>query len=244
MPGRPRTRARRDAEAAAAAADAQAKTGSRATKPAKRAHGKRGTGKPRFEPASPADFARVQVGIDKAAGLAQSKMTAADRVERDAGVVAAWSLGLTPPTIGARFGLSPEQVGRIIDAHRERRASLPLPGSHTLLMDALEALESQMERVTLVASRPDASESAMVGAIRTWKEMWVSRLELLQAMGHVSRSPSADARLQRARDLLRGLLDALHEEGVDQAVIDRAANRVLVQGDASNVVTIEGRSSG
>lgn len=275
MAGQPKRRAREAAD------PASGEQGSRARAPRARPAGKSKGGKPsvhgprrpRFEPASPDDFARVREGVARAAaaadrarkaggpkeraaalegfGLKPTGRAAADkqlldsaaRVKRDEGIVAAWALGLTPPTIATQFDLSADHVGRIIDAHRQRRARQPLPLSGDLLHDALDALEAQMERATLVASGKGVSDAAKVGAIRTWQAMFVTRLELLQAMGHVSQSPSAEARLARARDLLRGLLDGLRAEGVDQDVIDRVAARVLNTGgeDLENVVAIEAR---
>jgi hypothetical protein len=99
-----------------------------------------------------------------------------------------------------------------------------------------------MERLSVAASVQGASEAAVVGAIRTWKEMWVSRLELLQVMGAIGQAPSADARLARARDLLRDLLDALHNEGISQDLIDRAAAKVFHGDDPITLpAPIEGR---
>ena len=238
----------------------------------RRTRGKRGPDRPRFEPASPDDFARVHAGIDRAAAATAAATTAktpaerkaalgelgllasgrarddrellaaAARVRRDEAIVASWALGLTPPTIGAKFNLSADHVLRIVKAHRERRARTPLPASPELLHDALEALEGQMERCMIIATKKGASESAQVGAIRTWREMFVSRLELLQAMGALTTAPGAEARLARARDLLRGMLDGLRAEGVEQATIDRVAARVLHAGADDNVVTLEGRT--
>jgi hypothetical protein len=255
MAGSPKKRARR------AAADS---TGSRA--------GTRGKQRPVFEPARPDDFALVEAGVARAAAAAEraksatspaarvaaledlglvasgrarqdrALLAAATRVQRDTGIVAAWALGMTAPTIAAKFDLDPDHVGRVITAHRERRARVVLPSSSELLLDALEALEAQLERLTLLAAKSDAAEAARVGAIRTWREMWVSRLELMQVMGLVSVSPSSEIREQRARDLLRGLLDALRAEGVPQDVLDRVASRVLSSDtEAENVIAIEGR---
>jgi len=280
MAGRPQKRAR-EAAAAASGEDGSHARAPRARPGTKRDRAKtspktkRGPDRPRFEPASDVDFARVQEGVARAAMAAdvarragtpaqraqalaefglvptgkaaddKKLLDAAARVKRDEGIVAAWALGLTPPTIAAQFDLSSDHVARIIDAHRQRRARVPLPLSGDLLHDALEALEAQMERCTLIASRPGAGDSAKVGAIRTWESMFVTRLELLQAMGHVSQAPSAEARLARARDLLRGLLDGLRDENVPQDVLDRVAARVLHAGggeDLENVITIEGRA--
>lgn len=257
MAGSPKKRARRAAMSDAA--------GSRA----------RGQQRPRFAPASDDDFALVQAGVDRAAMLAgeaaraqkpaervealtafglvptgrarddKRMLEAVARVRRDEGIIAAWALGLTNPTIATKFDLSAEHVARIIAAHRERRARMPLPASSELLLDALEALEAQMERLMLLASDSKTSESARVGAVRTWRDMWLSRLELLQVMGHITQAPSAEARLARARDLLRGLLDALRAEGVEQGVLDRVATRVLSgdTADLENVTAIDVRSS-
>lgn len=170
-------------------------------------------------------------------------LAAGTRVKRDEGIIAAWALGMTPPTIATRFDLSADHVARVIDAHRERRARAVLPASSELLQDALEALEAQMERLTLLASTGTTPEAARVGAVRTWREMWISRLELMQVMGLVSVSPSSEIRDQRARDLLRGLLDGLRAEGVAQEVLDRVASRILGgDQDDENVVQIEART--
>lgn len=234
---------------------------------------KRGPDKPRFAPASDDDFALVEQGVARAAAAAEqaakaqtpaqraealdvlglrstgkaaddrAMLAAAARVRRDEGIAAAWALGLTAPTIAARFNISGRQVDRVLDAHRARRARLPLPASSELLHDALDALEGQMERLTLLASREQAADAAKVGALRTWQTMWLSRLELLQVMGAVSQAPSSEARLARARDLLRSMLDALRAEGVGQDVLDRVATRVLEDGDdLANVISLEART--
>lgn len=167
-------------------------------------------------------------------------IAAAARVQRDQAILAMWALSYSNATIATRFSLTVDYVRDIIHAHRRRRAATPLPDSATILRDALEWIEGQQEVLAALIDRctppkgvtPGSSEavigaSAIVGAVRTGREMLVMRLELLQLMGAVSPAPSADARVARARDLVMQMLDALTADGVDPEIIKRAAARAL-----------------
>lgn len=206
---------------------------------------KRGPARPRFEPATLADFDAVRQAEERALKAAdkQSPLTPAERVERDESIVAMWALGLSPGTIAERVALSREHVGRVLNAHRERRASQPIPSSSELLWDMLERLEALIERTSLLASSGE-SDAVKLGAIRTLGELMESQAGLWQVMGLVGRRPSDYERAERARDLLRRLLDTLRDLGVPQEQIDEAATRILAPAGAvaGNVVTIEGRA--
>lgn len=253
MAGQPRTRAKKAAQAAAASGE---KGGSRARagKPAKPkkapakkrppAKGKgRGPARPRFEPASVEDFAAFDAAMERAAAAVEKKepLKPAERVARDEGVIAAWALGLRPPTIAERFEMSPSHVRAIIDAHRQRRATVPIPASSELLIDTLEHVEALIERTSLLVSSTE-HDAVKVGGIRTLMELLESRAGLWQVMGWVGTRPADDERAKRARDMLRQLLDVLRELGVPQEQIDTAARRVLEPGADDSVTVLEGRA--
>jgi hypothetical protein len=73
----------------------------------------RGPGKPRFEPASPEDFALVLEKANETAARAKGR-TKADRalarVERDTAIIAKWALGIRTITIAAQQKMDPEHV--------------------------------------------------------------------------------------------------------------------------------------
>jgi len=209
--------------------------------------------------AGPAERAELleKYGIQatgRSAAADKRLITAAARVQRDQAIIAMWALSYSNATIATRFDLTVHHVRQIIQAYRQRRAATPLPESATILRDALDWIEGQQEVLAALIDRctpadgtvtPGSSEaviggSAIVGAVRTGREMLVMRLELLQLMGAVSPSPSSDARVARARDLVMTMLDALAADGVDPAIIKRAAARALgdempelVEGDVS-----------
>jgi hypothetical protein len=139
-----------------------------------------------------------------------------------ADVVAAWALGLAPATIAEQFALDLEQVLAMIADHRASRPA-ELPSSPALQRDALEQLDAQMERLTLLASQTSSGQGARVAAVRTWRELWRTRLELLERMGNVT-TPGPNAQLAA---LLGRLRVALRDEGVPDDVLDRAAARVI-----------------
>jgi hypothetical protein len=234
--GQPKTRAKR---AAAAAKSAGGSSGSRA-------RGQAGKGKakgkaagarnrPRFEPASIADYQAVAAAEAKALAVAEKKspLSPEDRVARDESIVAMWALGMTPTTISERVELTPGHVREVIAAHRQRRASMPIPSSSELLWDMLDREQ-----------RPN--DAVRLGAMRTLIELYTSQAGLWQAMGLVTNRPSDDLRSERARDMLRRLLDELRRLGVSQEDIDAAARRVLVPGagDDDKIITLEGRATG
>jgi hypothetical protein len=136
-----------------------------------------------------------------------------------ADVVAAWALGMTPATIAEQFSLELEQVLGFIADHRASRPD-ELPASPALQLDALEQLDAQMERLTLLASQTGAGQGARVAAVRAWRELWRSRLELLERMGAIKPDAVAVAVLARLREALR-------EEGIADDVLDRAAARAM-----------------
>jgi hypothetical protein len=256
--GQPKTRAKR---AAAAAKSAGGSSGSRA-------RGQAGKGKakgkaagarnrPRFEPASIADYQAVAAAEAKALAVAEKKspLSPEDRVARDESIVAMWALGMTPTTISERVELTPGHVREVIAAHRQRRASMPIPSSSELLWDMLDRVEALIERTSLLASSaslygPDGeqrpNDAVRLGAMRTLIELYTSQAGLWQAMGLVTNRPSDDLRSERARDMLRRLLDELRRLGVSQEDIDAAARRVLVPGagDDDKIITLEGRATG
>lgn len=259
MPGRPRTRAKRAAQEAAQAAlpaqgsqapaRASARTRTRKAPSKGKASSKRTPKpkdtRPRFAPATRADYELIQAQLADAHAKAAKKgaaLTPAERVERDENIVSLWALGLTPPTIAERVDLHPVHVARIIDEYRSRRRDRVLPSSSDLLADTLDRLEALTERVSLLASSSD-TDAVKLGAMRTLAELEGSRLGLLQAMGLVSTRPSDDARQQRARDLLRSLLDVLRDLGIPQEKLDEAARRVLHPGADANVATLEARAT-
>lgn len=261
MAGSPKKRARREAAARAAAelpaepeqlettagAARSSESGSRtrAKAPAKRKAKRRELA--RFGVATLTDFRMADEATEKAwaeneaaKAATTPEEAAVARVARDEGIIASWALGLQPGTIAERVGLTTDHVTRILAAHRERRATQPIPSSSEYLEDTLERLEALIERSSLLASSAE-NESVKLGSVRTVAELYASKLGLLQAMGRVSERPSDEARQARARVILRRLLDELRAEGVDQRAIDAAASRALGAGE--NVVTIEGRAT-
>lgn len=259
MAGQPKTRAKR----AAAAKSASDPSGSRArgqagkAKPKAKRKTNRPPNRPRFEPASIADYQAVAEAEAKALALADKKapLTPDERVARDESIVAMWALGMTPPTIGERVGLTPGHVRDVIAAHRERRARMPIPSSSELLWDMLDRVEALIERTSLLASSaslwaPDGeqrpNDAVRLGAMRTLIELYTSQAGLWQAMGLVGHRPSDDLRSERARDLLHRLLGELRALGVEQDQIDAAARRVLVPGagDDDKIITLDGRATG
>lgn len=244
--------AKRRERSASPEPDSPARTSARTT-PARKAKAKartRGMELPRFALATQADIAAVGEATERAylaalaarnAELSVEEQTAA-RVERDESMVAMWALGLQPSTIAERVDLTTDHVTRVLEAHRERRATAPIPQSSDYLMDTLERLDALIERASLLASSAD-NESVKLGSLRTMAEMLASKLGLLQAMGRVSERPSEDARQERARDMMRSLLDALRELGVPQDKLDTAASKVFTPHAGANVVTLEARAS-
>lgn len=156
-------------------------------------------------------------------------------------IVTAWALGLTPATIASQLGYTLDDVDQALAEHRERRAAAPVPDSLELKRDALDALDAQMERLSLMASQTATGPAARVAAMRTWREMWSERLELLRELGYVE-APAGPG-LYHFGALLRAVLEALRAEQVPQEVLDRVAARVLSgnAGDLENVVAIEAR---
>lgn len=149
-------------------------------------------------------------------------------------VVAAWALGMTPATIAERYDIGVEVVEQAIAEHRAAREAIP--SSAELQRDALDALEVQMERLSLLASQTATGPPARVAAIRTWRELQRDRLDLLREMGHVVPVPGADG----FGLLLREFLEALRAEDVPQATLDRAAERALTgPAPPATVIAIE-----
>lgn len=205
-----------------------------AAKP-KRESGKRGPGRPRFEPVNREDFAAIDAAIDEALKLAEKEepLTPIERWRRDQTVIAARAMGLRPPTIAQQVGLSEAHVRRILDAHRERRADEPVPDSADILEDALEALELNIETVGLMASQATNAKgepvemSHRLGAMKTKHEMQIARLELLQAMGRVSTRPSDHLRDREVVELFTAMLSFLRGRQVPEDVIDALGREVL-----------------
>lgn len=210
-------------EAALARAAAVAAKGKRAGDPAQRAE------------------ALAEMGLLPTGRAAADRqlLEAAARVKRDRSVVGAHELGLTAATIAERFDLTVADVGQVLAAHRASRAGAPLPPSPELLRDAVDALTAQMERLSLLASQASTPEAARVSALREWRAMSAQRLGLLGRLGHVDGPEVGDgARLELAREVLRGLPDALRAEGVSQDTLDRATARLLATGQPSTFVRL------
>lgn len=244
MAGTPKKRARRQAAASAeqgSPARARKAAAKRKPQPAKRPARQRVRSS--FEAASADDYAAVAAGVEKAAAAHAKKagqLTAEDRVERDAGIIAAHALSMSPTVIADKFGMTDHHVRIILAAHRDRRGTLPKLEGRELLADALEALEAQMERLSILASKEGNAAAATVGAIRTWREMWLSRLDLLVLMGRIDTQPSREQRDREAHDKLRELLAHLRDAGVPDDILRTAAEEVLLPAQAgANVRAIE-----
>jgi hypothetical protein len=245
MAGTPKKRARRQAAAASDKQGSPARARKSAAKPkAAPKRPARQRVRASFEAATPDDYAAVVASVEAAAVAHARKkdgrLTPEDRVERDAGIIAAHALSMSPSVIAEKFGMTDHHVRIILAAHRDRRGTLPKLDGRELLEDALEALEAQMERLSLLASKEGNAAAATVGAIRTWREMWLSRLDLLVLMGRIDTQPSREQRDREAHDKLRELLAHLRDAGVPDDVLRTAAEEVLLPAQAgANVRAIE-----
>jgi hypothetical protein len=219
---------------------APAKSGGRRRRPPAR--------KP-WEPANAEDLAAVNAALEKAL-IAKEKnepLTPERRAHRDGAIVAAViGRGLRVVTVAEQVGLSEEQVRRILHTYRENRLRQAFPDSMSLLFDALDALDSNIEEAADLAASDDDSVGAGVrlGAMRLRRDLQADRLQVLIHMGIVRPDAHNQVRAAEFRRRLEAGLRALRDAGVTDEQL--TAMRIAMEAAAGGgeVITLgEARSA-
>ncbi|MBA2637440.1 MAG: hypothetical protein H0U79_04330 [Solirubrobacterales bacterium] len=138
-----------------------------------------------------------------------TRLPALEKVERDARVAADRACGLSWRTISARHGLGERQCREVVRAHRASGPALDEHDPVEVVQEALEQLESLVERLALVAetSRHDA---VRLGALKARLAPSAQRLSLLQAVGILPRSLGLlrdDIDLRRMGEAISAIFD-------------------------------------
>lgn len=84
-----------------------------------------------------------------------ARLTAQQKVERDARIVADRAAGLTWPTIARRHDLSERQCQEILRAHRAARPRFEARDPVDAVTEVVEQLDSVIEKFALVAEQTE-----------------------------------------------------------------------------------------
>jgi hypothetical protein len=155
-----------------------------------------------------------------------ARLTAQQKVERDARIVADRAAGLTWPTIARRHDLSERQCQEIVKAHR---ATWPLLESHDpidAITELVEQLDSIVEKFAIVAEETK-HDAVKVGALRSQLAAMEQRFTVAHALGLV---PTLD--LVRRDTDLRQVMPVAADVLTQHEVSDEAVDDLLVALDA------------
>jgi hypothetical protein len=137
-----------------------------------------------------------------------ARVTAQQKVERDAHIVADRSRGLTWATIEARHGVGERQC-RTIWAERLREISTEPVDVREALREAITQLDAAIEDCALLAEST-SNDSVRLGAIKARLAAMGERDELLRLSGLLpfdARAVRTEAELRDINDLILGLFD-------------------------------------
>jgi hypothetical protein len=137
-----------------------------------------------------------------------ARLTAQQKVERDARIVADRAHGLTWSTIEARHGVSERQC-RTIWAERLREVSAEPVDVREALREAVAQLDAAIEDCALLAEATK-NDAVRLGAIRARLTAMAERGELLRLSGLLpfdERAVRTEAELRDINDMILALFD-------------------------------------
>jgi hypothetical protein len=173
-----------------------------------------------------AEHPGVRYVLGSSQSVCVARLTAQQKVERDARIVADRAAGLTWPTIARRHDLSERQCQEIVKAHR---ATWPLLESHDpidAITELVEQLDSIVEKFAIVAEETK-HDAVKVGALRSQLAAMEQRFTVAHALGLV---PTLD--LVRRDTDLRQVMPVAADVLTQHEVSDEAVDDLLVALDA------------
>jgi hypothetical protein len=110
------------------------------------------------------------------------RVTAQEKVRRDAEIAADRAAGLTWPTVARRHDLSERQCQEIVKAHRAARPPFESRDPVEAVTELVEQLDSLVERFALVAEETK-HDAVRVGALRSQLSAMEQRFTIMQTLG-------------------------------------------------------------
>jgi hypothetical protein len=150
-------------------------------------------------------------------GTRNGRLTAREKVERDAEIVSARASGLPWSEIAAEHRISGRQCRTIVNEYGKTGITPRLRDPVEVVDQMLERYEGFQERLIDIADTA-TNDSARVGAIKAAMEAMRSQAELMQAIGVLPRDLGRMAVAIDVRRVARAAIEVLDRNGIPAEV--------------------------
>jgi hypothetical protein len=167
-----------------------------------------------------------------------ARLTAQQKVERDARIVADRAAGLRWPTVARRHELSERQCQQIVKEHRAAQPPFESHDPVDAVMELVEQLDSLVEKFALVAEET-AHDAVRVGALRSQAAAMEQRFTVMHTLGLLPPLDLVrlDVDMRRVMDTAVKVLKR-HEVGAESST---TSSRPSTSGSRGPTATATGR---
>lgn len=156
-----------------------------------------------------------------------TKLTAAQKVERDTTVIALRAKGNTWPSIAQATGLSASQCREVHRLYlRDQVSVLGRRLPEDFIVEVLDEFDSVIQEMAAIREE-STNAMTVVAACRTQLQASKSRVEFMQALGLLPSRPASINEMRELHSLVQEIADVLHEAGmppeVEAEIIDIAS---------------------